>query len=71
MNAREIKKAFKELLPVVYREPNQKPVQCSHIVEVIYYHSPHSGRIAVSCVLQDANCPRSTIRAKGRHVHFK
>ncbi len=71
MNAREIKKAFLNLSPVVCCLPNEKPINCSYIKEVIYSHHPRSGKIMVSCVLQDANCPHSIIRAKGRHIHAK
>lgn len=71
MNARQIKKAWEELLPVVVCVPNEKPVECSYIKEIIYYRSPRSGKKQVSCVCQDANCPHSVIRASGRHIKLR
>lgn len=70
MNAREIKRAFEEMLPVVVCLPNQQPVVCSCIEEVVYSRSPYSGKKVVSCVCRDAACRRSLIRAKGRYLKF-
>lgn len=71
MNAREVKRAFQELLPVVIVKPGMPPVECSYIINVIYSHSPKSKRTRVSCLCQDAQCPHSLIQANIRHMRLK
>jgi hypothetical protein len=71
MNARHIKQAFLDLSPVRVCMPNEKLIECAYIKEVIYSRSPRSGKIMVSCLLQDANCPHSVIRARGRYIKLK
>ena len=67
MTATEIKKAFKEGSPVWYHAPNEKTIECSGIIEVIYSKSK-KGNIICSCLLQDAKCPNSYMRVRGRYV---
>ena len=67
MTAKEIKKAFKEQLPVIYNSTNARQIDCSHINAVIYRRN-QNGRIMVSCELQDQTCPHSVIIARGREI---
>lgn len=70
MNARQIKRAWEEHLPVIVCNPNEPPIECSYITEVIYSFS-RSGKKRVSCVCQDARCPHSVIRARARNIKLK
>lgn len=67
MNARQIKRAWEEHLPVIVCNPNEPPIKCSYIKEVIYWFGSN-GKKRVSCICQDANCPRSTVRARARNI---
>lgn len=70
MTATEIKKAFKEGSPVWYHPPNEKPIECSGIIEVIYSKGK-KGNMICSCLLQDAKCSHSVMRVRGRYVKAK
>ena len=67
MNAREVKRAWEELLPVIICNPNEKPIECSYIKQVIYSRT-NKGKKQVSCVCVDKNCPQSLIQAKARNI---
>lgn len=67
MNARQIKRAWEEHLPVIVCRPNEAPIKCSYIKEIVYSFSP-TGKKRVSCVCQDASCPRSIITARARNI---
>ncbi len=67
MNARQIKIAWEEHLPVVVCNQNEPPIECSYIKEVTYWFGS-SGKKRVSCLCQDAHCPHSVIRARARNI---
>ena len=68
MTAKEIEKALKKQLPVIYNPPNAEQIECSHINAVTGRYNPKNGRIMVSCELQDQTSPRSVITARGREI---
>lgn len=71
LTAREIKTAFKEKLPVIYCAPNEEPIECSHIIAIIYRRHPNNGNILVSVELPDSKCPHSIIIARGNKIKLK
>ena len=71
MNARQITYARQNKLPVLCCLPGEKPIECAYIKDVNRFRSPSSGKIILSCVLQDANCPHSDIRVRSRYIKLK
>lgn len=51
MNAQEVKTAWENDLPVTIFKPNESPVECVRIEEVIYWKQ--KGRKRVSCLCKD------------------
>lgn len=51
MNAKEVKLAWENDLPVTICKPNEAPIECEKIIEVIYWKQ--NGRKRVSCVCVD------------------
>lgn len=70
MNARQIKRAWEEFLPVVVCNPNEPPIECSYIKQIIYDRT-NKGKKRVSCVCVDKNCPNSTVQARARNIKLK
>lgn len=66
MTAKEIKTACEKRLPVVYQRPNEEPILCDRIIEIVF-RPLQSGRWQCSVILPDP-CGHSTIRAWCGHV---
>jgi hypothetical protein len=66
LNAKEVKYAWENDLPIVIRKPNEAPVHCEKIIEVIYWKQ--NCRKRVSCVCVDSRGNR--YRARQIDVHL-
>ena len=67
MNARQIKRAWEEFLPI---NPGEPPVECSYIKQIIYDRT-NKGKKKVSCVCVDKKCPHSYVQARARNIKLK
>lgn len=68
MTASEVKEAFDQGCPVWYCKPNEKPILYEKIKEIVYSKHPVTGKIMVSCVLQDMRAHNSTTRVRSKYL---
>lgn len=66
-HAESVKKAFVNVEPVIADVPGMNVVKCSHIIAIVYTRGQR-GNIICSAILQDANCPSSTLQVRIKYI---
>ena len=69
-HAESIRAAFFNTLPVIAVVPGMDVIECSYIIALVYTRG-RRGNIICSCILQDANCPHSTLQARIGYIYLK
>ena len=68
MNAEEIKECWDKEVPVIYKKPNQIPIECKKIDAVIYRKHPKTGKRMVSCEVRDTTGSNAVMIVRANYL---